>query len=369
MISFRQFLLSEGGNVMIGNVAADRIDLKSIDRKKVVKEVATGLKAISDRFKAIHGLPLWSDELLKSGEFLSGSSLHLFDLSRISDEDFLKHKPTVGDIDTQVDGTMRDPVEKFLKSVSAGQMIGNMVYVGYKPSGDQFITLWTVPSLNNINIQVDLELVAFKNGKPTPWAQFSHSSAWDDIKTGIKGVFQKYALRALQARTARDVIIQPKTSRGKEKVIRKSDLAFSLKGLRVRMTPVLDVQGNQVYKNNMPVYIETDSKTSEYITDFDVLFSSFFGVKGSPAEIKKMESFVGLIDLLKLHVNKTDQKKVLDGFVNILWEKGAQGLVRGNSQEDYQTKLVAFNIMATSLGFGDIEQYRSIVDSYYKAYR
>lgn len=359
----------KGGNVMIGSVGAERIDLKTIDRKKVVTEVSIGLKALSDKFKSIHGMALWSNDLLKSGEFLSGSSLHLFDLSRISDEDFLKHKPTVGDIDTQVDGSMKDPIEKFLKALPSGAKVGNMIYVGYKPSGDQFITLWNIPTLNNINVQVDLELVAFVNGKPTPWSSFSHSSAWDDIKTGIKGVFQKYLLRSFSARTARSVLIQANTPRGKDKIITKSDLAFSLKGLRVRMVPVLDSQGNQLYKNDMPVYKETDSKTAEYITDFDVLFSSFFGAKGTPTEIKQMESFNGLIGLMKKYMNKVDQKKVLDGFVNVLWEKGAQGLVRGNPQEDYQTKMAAFNIIADSLGMNDIEKYRPIIDAYYKGYK
>ncbi len=360
--------LIEGGNVMIGDVAANRIELKNIDRQAVVKEIGIGLQAISKKFEEIHGLPLWNDELLKSKEFLSGSSLHLFDLRGISDDDFTKHKPTVGDIDTQVDGNMKSTIDKFLKTLSAGTKIGPLVYVGAKPSGDQFITLWTVPQFK-INVQIDMELVDFHNGKPTPWSSFSHGSAWDDLKLGIKGVFQKYLLRAFQARTAKDVIIQPKTPRGKEKIIRKSELAFSLKGLRTRMTPVLDNAGNQVFKNDMPVYIENDSATATYITDLDVLFASFFGVKGNKTEIQMMGSFAGLVDLMSKYMSKSEQKQVLDGFANVMFEKGAQGLVRGDPRADYDTKMIAFRHIVDQLGTGKIEDYQPMIDAYYKSYK
>lgn len=369
MLNFREWKnLSEGGNVMIGDIAANRIELKNIDRQAVVKEIGAGLQAISQQFKAHHGLSLWSSELLKSKEFLSGSSLHLFDLRGISDEDFIKHKPTVGDIDTQVDGNMKSMIDDFLKKLPAGTLVGPLVYVGAKPSGDQFITLWTVPAFN-INVQIDLELVSYHNGKPTPWSSFSHGSAWEDLKLGIKGVFQKYLLRAFQARTAKDVIIQPKTSRGKEKVIRKSELAFSLKGLRVRMTPVLNDKNEQVFKNGMPVYIENDSATADYITDLDVLFASFFGVKGSTAEVAMMGSFAGLVDLMTKYMSKTEQKLVLDGFANVMFEKGAQGLVRGDPEADYDIKMIAFNHIIAQLGTGKIEDYQPMIDAYYKGYK
>lgn len=368
MLSFKKWYnLQEGGNVVIGDTPAERIDLKTIDRKKVISEIGKALKAISDRYASFHGMPLWGDDLFKNKGFLSGSSLHLFNTA-IPDETFVKHKPTVGDIDTQVDGNQKKQIESFLKKLPPGEKVGNTLYVGYKPSGDQFITLWTIPSLG-ISVQVDLELVDFENGKPTPWSAFSHGSPWEDLSLGIKGVFQKYLLRAFQARTAKDVIIRAKTPRGKDKVIRKSDLAFSTKGLRVRMTPVLDVQGNQTFKNGMPVYDEVDSATADYITDLDVLFTSFFGAKGSKAEVEQMSSFVGLIGLMKKYMSQTDQKKVLDGFVNVLWERGAQGLVRNDPRADYDTKIRAFDYITKELGIGSIDEFEALINSYYKGYK
>lgn len=355
-----------GGNVVFGNESAEKINLQQIDRKALISIMDKGLRAISDKFRDSHGLPLWADSLIQSKEFLSGSAFHLFDRGNIPDTEFTKYKPVVGDIDTQVDENMKETIDTFLSSLPVGTSISGLTFLGFKRT-DQFITLWKVEELG-INVQVDLELVTFKDGKPTKWSQFSHSSAWDDIKEGIKGVFQKYLMRAFQARSAHDVIIQPKTARGKEKVIRKSDVAFSLKGLRQRLEPVLDSQGNHVYKNGMPVYTELDSATADYITDFDILFSSFFGVDGTKQDIAQMDSFVGLIGLMKKYMSSSDQKKVVDGFANILWEKGAQGLVRADPTADFNTKIVAFKYLVSQVG-GSVKDYQPMIDSYYKSYR
>lgn len=349
-----------------GDIEANRIDLKKLDRKLVTSEIGQALKAISDKFASLHGLPLWGDDLFKSREFLSGSSLHLFDTA-IPDETFIQHKPTVGDIDTQVDGNLKGQIDMFLKSLSAGSKVSNAVYVGFKPSGDQFITLWTIPKLG-ISVQVDLELVDYQNGKPTPWSTFSHSSPWEDLSKGIKGVFQKYVMRALQHRVARDVIIQPKTSRGKEKVIHSSDLAFSLKGIRYKIQPVLDSQGNQVIKNDMYVYQEIDSKMSEYITDLDLVFKMSFGRDPIGDDTDKMTSFVGVIELINRYFNDTEKNKILDAFVNLLWDKGAQGLVRGDSRADYDNKIKAFDYISKAFGNRQISYYQSKIDAYYKSY-
>lgn len=367
-LSFKKWYnLHEGGNVVIGDVPAERIDLKTIDRKKVVSEIGKALKAISDRYARAHGLPLWGDDLFKDKGFLSGSSLHLFNTA-IPDETFVKHKPTVGDIDTQVDGNQKKQIEDFLKKLPAGEKVGNTLYVGYKPSGDQFITLWTILSLG-ISVQVDLELVDFKDGKPTPWASFSHGSPWEDLSLGIKGVFQKYIFRSLQHRKAKDILILPKTSKGKEKIIHSGELAFSLKGIRYKIEPVLDEQGNHLIKNGMYVYKELDSKDSEYITDLELIFQMTFNKDPSKDDITKMASFVGVIDLIVKNFNELEQKKVLDAFANLLWEKGAQGLVRGDPRADYDTKIVAFNYFITATNVGKLDDYSALIKNYYSAYK
>lgn len=356
-----------GGNVVINNIPSERIDLTKLSRKLVVGEIGMVLESISNRYANFYGVPLWRDDLFEDKGFLSGSTAHLFNTT-IPDEVFVKCKPIIGDIDTQVDCEQKKQIEDFLKKIDVDKRIGNSLYVGYKASGSQFITLWSLTSLN-ISVQIDLELVDFKDGRPTQWSIFSHSSPWEDLSMGIKGVFQKYLLRAFQSRTAKDVLIRAKTARGKDKIIRKSELAFSLKGLRVRMTPVLDAIGNQVFKSGMPVYDEVDSATADYITNLDVLFAVFFGVKGSKEEINQMGSFVGLVELMKKYMSPSDQKKVIDGLANVLWEKGAQGLVRGDPKADYDSKIKAFEYISKELGIGSIEEVHSIINSYYEDYK
>lgn len=367
MLNFRQWI-TEGGNVIIGDASADRIDMTTLDRKKVVSIIGKGLQSISKKFASLTGLPLWSDELLKSNQFLSGSTLHLFDTNKIPDKDFVKYKPSVGDIDTQVDGNQAKQIEAFLKSMMIGEKIGDIIFLGYKPSGDQYITLWNVPELD-INVQIDLELVSFQDGKPTPWSQFSHGSPWDDMKEGIKGVFHKYIWRAVQHRSARDILIQAKSARGKDKIIHSSDLAFSLKGMRYKIEPVLDDQGKHVIKDNMYVYRELDSKTAEYITDLNLIFTMSFDKNPVKDDIQKMKSFVGVIELINRYFNNNNKLKILNSFANLLWDKTAQGLVRGNPKEDYSTKIIAFNTLSSRLNVGNIEKYQLLINDYYKNYK
>lgn len=358
-----------GGNVIINNIAADHIDLDKISRASVISDLSYGLKSVSDRFQRIFGFPIWSAELLNTREFLSGSSIHLFD-SNIPSEEFIKYKSRVGDIDTQVDITYKTFLQTFLTSIPENTRIGNMIYIGFKTSADQFITLWTIPSLQNLNVQIDFELVEFKNDIPTPWSRFSHSCSWNDIRLGIKGVFSKYLMRAFQARTAIRVIIIPKSLRGKEKIITKSQMAFSLKGLRVRMVPVLNERGCQAYKGGLPAYTEVKTTETQFITDMNFLFFTFFDVFATNQDLEKMHSFVGLVELMRKYLSIADTKKVLTGFANLLWGEDAQELVRGCKEQDFILKQTAFNYIISQLSPGCyISDYSELIEKFYEDYK
>lgn len=354
-----------GGNVMFGCESADRIDLRQMDRKRVVLEIRKGLQSLSDQFRARSGQNLWSAELLESGKFLSGSALHLFNLDGIPDSEFVKYKPTVGDIDTQVDETQKESIDRFLSSLPLGFCVDTLSFLGFKRTS-QFITLWklTAPT---INVQIDLEPVSFESGQPTDWSQFSHSSLWEDLSMGIKGLFKIYLFRSIQHTKSKDIIIQPKTTKGKEKIVHSAELAFSLKGLRYKIRPVLDDQGNHLSKNGMMVYTEIDTSESTYITDFELIFEMIFGNPAAKEEIEQMKSFIGLVSLVKHYMNKTKQEKILQGFIELLWGKGAQGLVRGDPRADYDNKIIALNYIVNQFGV-DIE-FQDRADQYYKAYR
>lgn len=348
-----------GGNAIINGVPSHQIDLKMshISRTLLTTDIKTCLFKLSNLFYSIHGIHLWNDSI-----YFSGSSTHLFNAA-IPDDEFIFYKPVVGDIDVQLDLKLKDMIKVFFIFMVPNHRVDNMIYIGHKCSSNQIITIWKhIPT--KINIQIDFELVDFDNNKPTEWSQFSHSSSWDDLSMGIKGVFQKYIFRSLQHRKAKDILILPKTSKGKEKIIHSGELAFSLKGIRYKIEPVLDEQGNHLIKNGMYVYKELDSKDSEYITDLELIFQMTFNKDPSKDDITKMASFVGVIDLIVKNFNELEQKKVLDAFANLLWEKGAQGLVRGDPRADYDTKIVAFNYLINKLDI-DINEYYPLINKYY----
>jgi len=363
MITFKEFLIREGGNFAVGDIEADRIDLNKISRKEIVPVLKQSLTQISIAFEKFSGFPLWSNELLKSNEYLSGSAFHFFDTSSRDDDTFKSVKPSVGDIDTQVDGTLEPKLKNFLDSLSTTKF-GDLTFVGFKKSAGQFITLWTSTKFK-INIQIDLELVDYHNGKPTPWSQFSHSSEWSDMEEGIKGVAHKYMLRALDAKNLKDVIVLSGKKRV-PKVIKATELAFSVQnGLRIKLAPVLDDSGNHVNENGLLVYNEIPSSESNYIKDIRVMFELFFGKIPTANEVKQFSSFVGLVDLCKKYNTQSDNHKILSGFVNTLWGKGAQSLYRDDKLKDFKEKKIMFEYIATKFN-SSIDVYQTDIDVYYK---
>ena len=369
MLSFKSFLkiqLNEGGNVRIGDQEAERIDLSKISRDEITNTIEKVLDSVNSKFKAEYGLPIWSGELFASKEFLSGSAFHFFDKA-IPTKEFKQYKNTVGDIDTQVDKSLAKEVESFLNK-HEGVKFGPAKLLGFKKSSGQLITLFEFDDPKT-NIQIDLEFVDFLNGKPTEWSAFSHSSDWNDIKAGIKGVFQKYALRALSTRTLRDIIIL-KTKKETPTKIKTTDLAFSVTaGLRVKIEPVMD--GNEHrHIDGLPVYREIPKTSSTYVTELTSMFSMFFDKEPTKAELAKFGSFIGCVELVKEHFSVADQAKFILGFAHTLWGVGAQPLYRGNSELDNKEKLVAFNKMISILGnkfdHSEIEAMRA---EYYKGYK
>ena len=176
-LDFKKLLL-EGGNVTINDQSADRIDSNA--REQAVPLIDNALAAINAAFAQFSGQPLWHPKLLASRQFLSGSAFHFFDRTNISDLKFVAAKPTVGDIDTQVDAEMRDSITAWLQKLPPGSRLGEAVYIGLKDDplslgGPQLITLWNFPGIQvrtknpdgsttvrGCNVQIDLELKEFE---------------------------------------------------------------------------------------------------------------------------------------------------------------------------------------------------------------
>jgi hypothetical protein len=340
-------VILEGGNVQIGAQSAQRLDLKKLKRDQLIPVLDQLLQAINAGFAKMHKRPLWSPRLVASRKFLSGSAFHFFNVAGIPSDQFVKYKPTVGDIDTQVDQNLLEPAKQFLDAAT-GKQFGPATLIGYKSSVEQLITLWAF-SDPPVNVQIDLEFVEYEGDEPTEWAQFSHSSAWNDIEAGIKGVFHKYLLRALSTPSLRDVVV---LSGKKEtpKVVKTTDLAFAVtRGLRYKLSPVMD--GNvQREMDGLKVYKEIPTKESTYETNLYVIAKIFFGNQFEAGDIEKFWSYLGTLELVKKYFDKSQQSAVVTGFVYTLFGPGAQELYRGDPEQDAQDKNAALEIMTKTLG-------------------
>lgn len=366
---FKPVSIFEGGNVQIGQHSAERIDLIKIPRSKAAEIVNQALSAINQSYAASHsGEPLWSPALVKSKNFLSGSSFHFLNPD-IPDTEFVKFKPSVGDVDTQVDINKKDAIETWLQTIQ-GKTIGPATFIGYKPSGEQFITLWAFDD-PAIKVQIDLELVEYDNGEPTEWSRFSHSSDWDDLQSGIKGVFHKYLMRALTTNSLMTKVVKTeyKTKPPKYETVTDTNLAFSVTGgLRQKYKDT----GEKIDK--LPVYVKIPPAKSEYTNDIGGMFTMLFGKPAKDTDKAKLGSFVGCLDLIKKYLKPHSKELVLSGFVRTLFDPGAQSLYRDDPEKDKQEKLVAMNLLISQLGLEDY--YNSIktkidssISTYYSNYK
>lgn len=387
--------LVEGGNVKIGDIEANRID--STKRPQVVPIIDQALRAINNSFKNFtNGTPLWSDELLASKKFLSGSAFHFFNVpkselteSTIPTADFAAVKKTVGDIDTQVDRNLKDQITAWLNSLSAGDRFGPAIYVGAKSSGEQFITLWTFPDIVMTddagrqvptNIQIDLELKQFENDEPTPWSRFSASSEWEDLSRGVKGVFHKYLVQSLAVLTREDFMLRKLKGRAPNKVevdVPTTDnmvsFAVSSKeggGLRRKYEPVLDADGNQVKVDGLKVY--NALPTTGYEQDIGKIFTTLFNKRLKPEQYETMEklfwSFTGLLKVIDRVLDEQDQQKIIEAFALKLFDKAAQGLYKNDPVRDVGEKSVALDIMIEELSASAPIDIEALKQAYFDNY-
>lgn len=326
-----------GGNVSFGSNNATRINVLQLGRQKTVEILNSLLDNINQAFSRDNEYPLWDEDLFSSKEFISGSGIHLFNTS-IPDSLFVLEKPTMGDVDIKVDQTF--PLLKWFEQLKDDKLMG------WKNSGNQIITLWSVEGMN---IQVDFELVEFINKRPTEWASFCRSSDWMDVMVGIKGVFHKYAIRAMTALWKEERNIR---KGGKITVQDVGKYAFSVdKGFREKIE---EIEPN--------VFQIIPVKSSVYCQDVKTILSTLLRKDPTTDELKQFNSFVGIMHLIKSNYSMEEQIKCLDGFTNLIWGKGAQSLSK-DEMEDYKVKNIAFEFMSYSLGINlDIN---NMVKNYY----
>lgn len=372
-------LLVEGGNLAIGSHEAQHLDLKVTSRGYMIPKLNQLLQAISKGYASMTGEELWSNKLLSSGSFLSGSSLHFFNVKGIPDETFVEKKPTVGDIDTMVDRTKEVELQQFLKAIE-NKKIGPATFLGFQRGNEQFSGLFELQD-PPVKIQIDFEFVEFINGLPTDWARFSHSSSWEDLQSGIKGVFHKWLIRAL-AGLSKKTFYQRKM-KGKGKLKKEEDIPVTDKmysfavsskeggGLRPKYEHVLDANDEPEYKDGIPVMRATS--TAGYERDIGQIFRNLFGVRLTPQQEKKVAqkfwSFTGLLDVINSVVSPEEKQKILDDFLNITIGPGSQGMYKNNPDKDIKEKTIAIDTLLTKLGLQKPANFDEMLKNYRATYK
>lgn len=403
-------MLMEGGNARYidretGEVEgfADKMDLKKIPRKVLVDETVKVLEKINDLFKKKTGKKLWNNfSVITSGKALNGSSSSLFNKD-ITDEEFTKHKPKVGDIDITFPKEFMGELWELLNDIEKKQLTPMIKYLGHKNSNmnpeaaknqSQINAIFEIDSGEyTVKAQIDFEASEYENDAPTDWASFSHNSDWDDIKAGFKGVLHKFTLLNLARAHSKmeGVKIVTATVAGKingmtEEEYKKgkpvkastskqyadpTNMAFSVaKGIRSKFTPVFFKDGKEQFTiDGAPVFVEKKTADSKYETELEKMFEMIFQVEPKGSDMRDFNSFVGLVKLMK----KYSSKKVIEEFfynqlvTKTLWcPSGCQGLERNNPKGDLEIKSAMVNYLYDNFSY--LKSYKSKVDADAKEY-
>lgn len=370
--------LVEGGNLTIDGKQAEHLDLKVTNRSYIVPVLNNLLYSINDLYQKEYKKPLWNPKLLQSQAFLSGSSLHFFNVKGISDEEFVSKKPKVGDIDTMVNRDDKDNLVQFLHDLT-GKKMGDAVLVGFHTAGnEQYSGLWEIGVPPAFRVQIDFELVEFNQDNPTDWAKFSHSSSWEDLQLRIKGVFHKWLIQSLASLTFRDFLQRKLVGRGNARAeqdvpTRDTMMSFAVAskeggGLRAKYLPVIDPDTNKpVVKDGLPVM--TAAPTSGYEQNIQQIFSKLFGKTIDEKTIDRGWSFNGILDIMNLLLNPAQKEQVFNQFLQKTIGSGAQGMYKNDPDRDIAEKTVAINHAMKKLGLPKPSNLDQMFADYREKYR
>ena len=353
--------IMEGGNVSSASPGwqgeddqeAEEIDLKIHDRDFMVGQLSTLLAAQNESFKAAYGRYIWDPKLLKSGKMFSGSSLTLFDVKGVSTQDFMNKlkKDKVGDIDTQVDQDIGDEITAWLKSI-IGKQVGNGKFLGFNSS---LSSIWLLDD-PQVRIQIDYELGPYNKdtNEPTEWFAYSHSSDYDDMAAGIKGVFHKYINRAMtyaNPTTKYVARVLKKSVKISPEPVTDADLSFAVTGgqgggMSRKYKPYIDPEtGQPMEKDGIPVMQLLEPKDRDYIQNLDQQFQLNFDAKRTAADKKLQNSFVGTLQLMNRFYTAEQNDQVAKSFLDILFGAGAQMITKSDPIRDRDIKFAAVDAM------------------------
>ena len=352
-----------------GQHQAQELDLRVHDRSYVVEVLSDLLHKINDLFAEQFKEPLWHENSVQAQKFLSGSTAKFFD-KKISDEEFVRVKPKVGDIDTQAPDKHAETIKQFLTSL-IGKKVGNVEFIGFGPGNSQYSSMWQVMLKDlPVKLQIDFEYGKHdsETGLPTEWQDYSHSSSWEDLSAGIKGVFHKYIDRALPYAsnvTTKYVARVLKTStKISPEPVTDSDYSFAVSGpggggVSQKYIPYNDPEtGQPMEKAGLPVMQLLEPKNRQYIQNLAQQFEIFFGQKPSKEEQQLKNSFIGTVKLATKYLDDAERSELFRRFVSICFEPGSQMITKNDPVRDRDTKMAAIDYMIEHLNLPNAQALR-----------
>lgn len=350
---------------------ADKIDLHKVKRSHFRGSLRNTLLKLSGDHVKLTGKPLWGDEsrsqLLDEGYAFNGSSEHLMN-ELVSDRELLKYKPVFGDIDVTIPHEYLCSLFEVLAANELHALNGRVTYIGQnklEQHGHQINALFQFSDEDvTFKFQVDFEGTDYSTGLPSEFGKFAHSSAWDDIKLGLKGVGHKYWLinlvRAISEKTSM-VQLTDKSPMPPDQVRLKKVApgehprthAFSVdRGLREKMRKVSH-NGKPLYVGDKCAVQELPTSESEYTQDLAEIFAFLF--RHRPDTHKKREqlwSLSGLIDLCDIYISEHRLENAYLFMLNEnLFGPAAQKLDRSSATADEQAKMKIVNYLRNRMPY------------------
>lgn len=328
-----------GGNIRVirDGVAtrAQQVPLARLGRSDLCSEIKSILYGISDE------LNCWSDGNIESGEIFSGSSQYVFN-PEYSDDDIVGVKKSIGDVDVMIDADFRDALIKYLQYFPDNEFKGFV----YNKNIDQIHAVFNVLG---VNCQIDFEFTKFTEGKPSEFAQFSHSASFTDAQYGVKAVFHKFLIGAVTYTTSQNILIADYNVTDKPKFA-----VFSVvNGFTIKYKPLYDKsKGEFVKRHGLQVFVRNRSPFSTNVRRFyKYLFNT-----DTLDRYDKFWSFVGVCELIR----DTFSRDKINDIHNKFCEMLQNHRVSKNSAEDRKLKRNAYLVFINILKFEDYFDFLGI---------
>jgi hypothetical protein len=81
-----------------------------------------------------------------------------------------------------------------------------------------------------------------------------------------------------------------------------------------------------------------------------------------------MKSFIGLVKLVKQYKSHAQIVEIFDDYIDRLFSKGAQGIVKGNPLGDYDEKYPGVYWFSQQANI-NLDKYKQMIADYYKNYK